>query len=41
VVVETAKLRSIDPARYLREAALADARGETLLPGAAVSHELA
>jgi len=27
-----AKLCGIDPARYLREAALADARGEVLLP---------
>ena len=32
-LLETAKLRNVDPARYLREAALADARGETLLPG--------
>jgi len=29
---ETAKLVGVDPARYLREAALADARGEVLLP---------
>ncbi len=29
---ETAKLHGIDPASYLREAALADARGEVLLP---------
>lgn len=33
---ETAKLAGVDPARYLREAALADARGEVLLP-----HDLA
>jgi transposase len=32
-LLETAKLAGIDPARYLREAALADARGEVLLPG--------
>jgi len=31
-LLETAKLRNIDPARYLREAALADARGEKMLP---------
>ena len=31
-LLETAKLAGIDPARYLREAALADARGEALLP---------
>jgi hypothetical protein len=31
-LLETAKLLGINPARYLREAALADARGETLLP---------
>ena len=31
-LLETAKLHDIDPARYLREAALADARGEALLP---------
>jgi transposase len=31
-LLETAKLLGIDPARYLREAALADARGEVLLP---------
>lgn len=35
-LLETAKLVGVDPARYLREAALADARGEVLLP-----HELA
>jgi hypothetical protein len=29
---ETAKLVGVDPARYLREAALADAHGEVLLP---------
>jgi transposase len=32
-LLETAKLHDVDPARYLREAALADARGEVLLPG--------
>lgn len=32
-LIETAKLQGIDPAGYLREAALADARGEVLLPG--------
>jgi len=31
-LLETAKLAGVDPARYLREAALADARGEILLP---------
>ncbi len=31
-LLETAKLVGVDPARYLREAALADARGEVLLP---------
>jgi transposase len=31
-LLETAKLHGIDPAGYLREAALADARGEVLLP---------
>jgi transposase len=31
-LLETAKLCQVDPARYLREAALADARGEILLP---------
>jgi hypothetical protein len=31
-VVETAKLVGADPATYLREAALAHARGEVLLP---------
>jgi transposase len=31
-LLETAKLRSVDPARYLREAALADACGDVLLP---------
>ncbi|MFO0737739.1 MAG: hypothetical protein U0270_17735 [Labilithrix sp.] len=35
-LLETAKLVGVDPARYLREAALADARGEILL-----SHEFA
>jgi transposase len=35
-LLETAKLCGVDPVRYLREAALADARGEILLP-----HELA
>jgi hypothetical protein len=30
--VETAKLAGIDPAQYLRAAARADARGDTLLP---------
>lgn len=34
-LLETAKLCGVDPARYLREAALADARGAVLLP-----HEL-
>lgn len=34
-LLETAKLVGVDPAHYLREAALADARGEVLLP-----HEL-
>jgi transposase len=33
-LLETAKLRGVDPARYLREAALADARGEVLCPEA-------
>lgn len=33
-LLETAKLCGVDPARYLREAALADARGEVLLPHA-------
>ena len=33
-LLETAKLQSVDPATYLREAALADARSEVLLPGA-------
>jgi hypothetical protein len=32
LLLETAKLCGVDPARYLREAALADARGEVLLP---------
>lgn len=36
-LLETAKLAGVDPAKYLREAALADARGEALLP-AAMSH---
>jgi transposase len=31
-LLETAKLSGVDPAKYLREAALADARGEVLLP---------
>ena len=31
-LIETAKLHGVDPATYLREAALADKRGETLLP---------
>jgi transposase len=31
-LLETAKLCGIDPAKYLREAALADSRGEVLLP---------
>jgi len=31
-LLETAKLAGIDPAKYLREAALADARGDVLLP---------
>ena len=31
-LLETAKLVGVDPARYLREAALADARAEVLLP---------
>jgi hypothetical protein len=31
-LLETAKLHDVDPVRYLREAALADARGEVLLP---------
>lgn len=31
-LLETAKLCGVDPAKYLREAALADARGEVLLP---------
>jgi transposase len=35
-LLETAKLQGVDPARYLREAAIADARGAVLLP-----HELA
>lgn len=33
-LLETAKLCGVDPAKYLREAALADARGEVLLPDA-------
>lgn len=32
-LLETAKLQGIDAAAYLREAALADTRGEVLLPG--------
>ena len=31
-LLETAKLAGIDPVRYLREAALAQARGEVLVP---------
>lgn len=31
-LIETAKLLGVDPAKYLRAAALADARGEVLLP---------
>jgi transposase len=31
-LLETAKLEGVDPAMYLREAALADARGDVLLP---------
>jgi transposase len=31
-LLEAAKLAGVDPARYLREAACADARGETVLP---------
>jgi transposase len=31
-LIETAKLAAVDPAAYLRAAALADARGEVLLP---------
>ena len=31
-LLETAKLTGVDPATYLREAAIADARGEVLLP---------
>ena len=31
-LIETAKLQGVDPAMYLREAALADARGEVLFP---------
>jgi hypothetical protein len=31
-LLETAKLVGVDPAKYLREAALADARGEVLVP---------
>jgi transposase len=31
-LLETAKLAGVDPAKYLRAAALADARGEVLLP---------
>lgn len=34
-LLETAKLCGVDPARYLRDAAMADARGDVLLP-----HEL-
>jgi transposase len=32
-LLETAKLHGIHPAHYLREAALADTRGDVLLPG--------
>jgi hypothetical protein len=31
-LLETARLEGVDPATYLREAALAGARGEVLLP---------
>ena len=31
-LLETAKLLGVDPATYLRQAALADARGDVLLP---------
>jgi hypothetical protein len=31
-LLETAKLEGVGPAKYLRETALADARGELLLP---------
>ncbi|MGH7293801.1 MAG: hypothetical protein ACRELB_02655 [Polyangiaceae bacterium] len=31
-LAETAKLAGVDPAKYLREAAFADVRGELLLP---------
>jgi hypothetical protein len=34
-LLETAKLAAVDPAKYLRAAALADARGDVLLPGEA------
>ena len=37
-LLETAKLCGVDPSRYLREAALADARGEVLLPHQLVKH---
>jgi hypothetical protein len=36
-LLETAKLLNVDPARYLRDAALADARGEVLLPGSCLA----
>jgi transposase len=36
-LLESAKLQGVDPAKYLREAALADARGEVLLPADLVS----
>jgi transposase len=36
-LLETAKLVGVDPAKYLREAALADARGEVLLPSEMVA----
>jgi hypothetical protein len=39
-LLETAKLAGVDPAKYLREAALADARGEVLLPADAPSCSL-
>jgi transposase len=40
-LLETAKLVGIDPAQYLREAALADARGESLLPSDLLGDERA
>jgi hypothetical protein len=30
--IRYSKIRNVDPARYLHQAALADARGEVLLP---------